>query len=570
MPLSPSRRSNRLATACLGIGVVSVLLWLGLSAWPPTLHRELQGDRIAADGDFGFRLTQRLWPEWYEPASDTPHAAASRLTLHEDGRPLGPAQASHDRVRAAGGGAFSHWCGHLWFSTSDGSDPRTNGRRYEARAPWTPGPTWLYLAAGLGTFGAVLLLVARLRREADPLAWLHRCGGTAFALAGALLLLVAVLLRLAPPTIEQGVWAATPGPIDLFGQPRPWRIPPFFVGVWPDEVRAEHGGEVVTFPLPVVPSPGGFAVAGLVLATGLWLRWPRRRPGPHGPWLALVGFANRALAPAALLLLALAAAGTVAPALRAPLDDPAVQPSFGALDRTRTWPELRDEIARRDGEATGDYVRRLTFAVADGIAHVWDRRHARALRLQVPARENWLLWLQGELDPTQREYFFIDGARMLERGVGMCGHAAHALGELLTDAGVQASLAQLGGHTVVTALVEDREWVLDPDYRVVLPRPLAELAADPSLAEPAYTEALRRFDHSDPERAAARVAALFDASGNQVAADRPALQRPTEQRDIERWAYRLQWPVPLLLLLAWLATERALRRTPHAARLTPS
>lgn len=57
----------------------------------------------------------------------------SSLEVLEDGRPLGPAHASHAEIRAAGGGRFSHWGAELYFSTSDDSDPRSNGRRYEVR-----------------------------------------------------------------------------------------------------------------------------------------------------------------------------------------------------------------------------------------------------------------------------------------------------------------------------------------------------------------------------------------------------------------------------------------------------
>jgi hypothetical protein len=50
--------------------------------------------------------------------------------LFEDGRPLGPARSAHDRIRQFGGGAYSHWGSQLLFSSSDNTDPRTNGRRY--------------------------------------------------------------------------------------------------------------------------------------------------------------------------------------------------------------------------------------------------------------------------------------------------------------------------------------------------------------------------------------------------------------------------------------------------------
>ncbi len=54
----------------------------------------------------------------------------SPVRLFENDRELGPPHAIHNSVREEGGGRFSHWSGHLWFSTSDGSDPRSNGRTY--------------------------------------------------------------------------------------------------------------------------------------------------------------------------------------------------------------------------------------------------------------------------------------------------------------------------------------------------------------------------------------------------------------------------------------------------------
>lgn len=59
----------------------------------------------------------------------------SGLRLFEDDREIGPAHANHDAIRALGGGRFSHWHTMLYFSASDGSDPRLNGRTY--RYLWT-------------------------------------------------------------------------------------------------------------------------------------------------------------------------------------------------------------------------------------------------------------------------------------------------------------------------------------------------------------------------------------------------------------------------------------------------
>ena len=55
---------------------------------------------------------------------------ASRITVYENGTPLPHARALHDDIRRLGGGRYSHWGSNLFFSTTDNSDPRTNGRTY--------------------------------------------------------------------------------------------------------------------------------------------------------------------------------------------------------------------------------------------------------------------------------------------------------------------------------------------------------------------------------------------------------------------------------------------------------
>jgi hypothetical protein len=57
--------------------------------------------------------------------------SCSRLVVLEDGRPLPMPHAAHDLIRSKGQGAYSHWGGVIYLSTSDNSDPCRNGRRYE-------------------------------------------------------------------------------------------------------------------------------------------------------------------------------------------------------------------------------------------------------------------------------------------------------------------------------------------------------------------------------------------------------------------------------------------------------
>jgi SAM-dependent methyltransferase len=70
-------------------------------------------------------------------SGDSTGAASSGLTIFENELELGPAHSAHAQIRELGRGAFSHWGTDLYFSTSDNSDPRRNGRTYSIIAPTT-------------------------------------------------------------------------------------------------------------------------------------------------------------------------------------------------------------------------------------------------------------------------------------------------------------------------------------------------------------------------------------------------------------------------------------------------
>lgn len=92
---------------------------------------------------------------------------ASRASLKEDGVDIGRAHSDHAGIARDGGGRFSHW-GHplgqrVFFSSSDGSDPRSNGRVYALELQVLP-PVWLLVLAGallvwLGTRAAAPWIV---------------------------------------------------------------------------------------------------------------------------------------------------------------------------------------------------------------------------------------------------------------------------------------------------------------------------------------------------------------------------------------------------------------------------
>ena len=54
----------------------------------------------------------------------------SDLRLFENDFELGPAHSAHIDIAESGAGRFSHWNGTLYFSSSDGSSPCTNAKKY--------------------------------------------------------------------------------------------------------------------------------------------------------------------------------------------------------------------------------------------------------------------------------------------------------------------------------------------------------------------------------------------------------------------------------------------------------
>jgi hypothetical protein len=114
--------------------------WIGrmLKAFLPQRHfaaRLLRWDEVLetgiVNGERGNLRVLRLPNHFIFLCDDEQHNGRSPLMLIEDGRLLGPAHYPAAMIRDHGGGMYSHYGERLWFSTSDNTDPRENGRKYE-------------------------------------------------------------------------------------------------------------------------------------------------------------------------------------------------------------------------------------------------------------------------------------------------------------------------------------------------------------------------------------------------------------------------------------------------------
>lgn len=124
----------RTRLACLAAALaLNALVWLLCSVAGGPVTGVLDPAHMKAEQGKAVAVPLRTRPAWWLTIPND-GAGISTLRLFEvegaERRPLGPASAPLERVRESGGGAFNHW-GEILLSSSDGSDPRANGRRYE-------------------------------------------------------------------------------------------------------------------------------------------------------------------------------------------------------------------------------------------------------------------------------------------------------------------------------------------------------------------------------------------------------------------------------------------------------
>jgi hypothetical protein len=99
-------------------------------------------------------------------SGDTRISPRSRISLTEDGVPLSQKSRLPGQARVLGGGIWSHTSDAIIFSSSDNTDPRTNGRRYVAHSPWLYSRAVGYAAMAL--FVGSLVWLRHVRAGTQP------------------------------------------------------------------------------------------------------------------------------------------------------------------------------------------------------------------------------------------------------------------------------------------------------------------------------------------------------------------------------------------------------------------
>ena len=150
--MTRSIRRGRVAahlSALLFLVVLAAISWGGWRGWNIRLSMLAPTVQAVEGAAYYWRLpaTDTRWLELRDDTEVTPQR--SRLVVLEGSRQIGPAHTLHAEIGASGKGRYSHWGQGAYFSASDNSDPRSNGRSYSVVYPiFLPG-TAAWIAASI-------------------------------------------------------------------------------------------------------------------------------------------------------------------------------------------------------------------------------------------------------------------------------------------------------------------------------------------------------------------------------------------------------------------------------------
>lgn len=171
----------------------------------------------------------------------------------------------------------------------------------------------------------------------------------------------------------------------------------------------------------------------------------------------------------------------------------------------------------------------------------------------VPISENWLLWLPGFLNKNYRNYVFIDHLQSLKRGTGQCYQQALTVVSMLQSVGVKAGVVGLSNHVVARAQIKDKNYLIDPDYGVVLPFDLAYAKNNLSEVEALYANMLSEFSSIDIKKSQIqKILKAYKNAPDLQAKDGVQGSVSEYKISLEKFSYYVKWVFPIVIVIIGL------------------
>jgi hypothetical protein len=225
-------------------------------------------------------------------------------------------------------------------------------------------------------------------------------------------------------------------------------------------------------------------------------------------------------------------------------------------DITIKYPEILDQLKRKQNESNIDFAVRINKVVNDGFIHYWKEAGIDKYHERVPIWENYMLYAASYIYPGKyRMYEFSNYKKNLERGVGLCSTHSTIVKGVLLDNGIKAELMDVGGHHVVVRaeLSDTATYILDPDFGIVVPRDTAAISANPELVRAPYKKmaALYYPDAKDPYT----TEIMVDIFGKK-------LRIYSVDNWFEGFSYWAIWILPFLLIMLFVLNQIRKKMTP--------
>jgi len=537
------------------------------------------------------------WPipdvRFFDVNADTfGSARQSKLTLYENGIPLGPAHTTHDLLRRVGNGAYSHWGDSLRFSASDNSNPINNGRSYEVHIVLTL-PTGLIIlpliTGGISGLWLIRLFITNryITRQNSTRAIVWICIVCMGVLSVASWSSRKDVFRQDMPIegffleskrnhanlyhlrqIARPFWTpvfrksdgtsmvrirrleqpgrnepSTVNEVVELGDGRYAVTDAYLVLSLPETDEEEVSYDQYTINVPVRVGWPVILVLTIIAVTLFFMRHRLIRSIVNRQSLNQRLFDITSIPTTlGLILLILNGVGFLIPLRNNDIRNERMDDTI-----TMSRKQAESHIPRRSNENDEQYAHRLNLVVNQSMLHYWQLSGVRKYRIRVPIWENYILYAAAQFDNKISFYEFTNPHKALERGVGMCGQHASTLVGFLRENEINAHIVQLTGHTVTTAEISRGIWhVFDPDMGVHLPFPLSEIEKNPVLVEPFYKEVIANSGRSteSKEQLLKHVVDMYGPEGNQIA--------DIWRVDFEKRVYFLKWVIPIALLFPFV------------------
>jgi hypothetical protein len=199
-----------------------------------------------------------------------------------------------------------------------------------------------------------------------------------------------------------------------------------------------------------------------------------------------------------------------------------------------------DLLSKNKNLNDSNKIVQATYLVNRSMAHYWHSNQESNYNVEIPAHENYLLFLLARIYPKKYlKYEFCNWKRAIERGVGLCSQ--HVIVEMgvLNRLGIKNRVVGLSGHIVLTAEYQPNKWlVADPDYGVVVPVSIDLIQKNTAIIGDYYKRTGYNSNHT------AFLIGVYGIEGNYVAdtyCGNGAL--------FEDVLYFLIWIIPMLFMV---------------------